>query len=105
MNMKLLIQQLIVELNRFNVDGALKLFADNAVVDDDSVGMKFTKKAGVRQYLEKYFVGYKTVTKLESVKIAGEQYAEAKVDFTGDFGHETGTLNIHVSARRTHRAY
>lgn len=79
--------------NAFDVDAALQLFSLKAVIDDVSVGRKFKNTAGVREYLETYFVGYHTVTKLESLSHAGNT-TKARVDFTGDFGHETGVLNF-----------
>jgi hypothetical protein len=95
---KKLIQQFIKSTNAFDVEAALALFAPDAVIDDISVGEKFTNTAGVRIYLEKFFVGYHTVTRLESVEVLDERHAKAQVDFTGDFGHETGSLDVTVNA-------
>ena len=92
--MKKIIKQFINATNAFNVEAALTLFADDAVIDDVSVGEKFKNTTGVRKYLEKFFVGYKTVNKLESVEVLDKWNAKAQVDFTGDFGHETGGLNF-----------
>jgi len=92
--MKNTIQQFIKATNAFDVDAALKLFAEDAVINDVSVGEKFRTQRGVRKYLEKFFVGYHTVTKLESVEMPDEHHAKAHVDFTGDFGHETGGLDF-----------
>jgi ketosteroid isomerase-like protein len=93
-SLKSIIQQFINATNAFDVEAALKLFAIDAVIDDVSVGEKFENIIGVRKYLEKFFVGYNTVTKLESVAILDDRRAKAHVDFTGDFGHETGGLNF-----------
>jgi ketosteroid isomerase-like protein len=92
-----IIKQFIKSSNAFDVETALMLFADNAVIDDVSVGEKFTNTTGVRKYLEKFFVGYKTVTKLVSVEVFDNLNAKAQVDFTGDFGHETGVLNFTIN--------
>ena len=94
MNMKKIIKQFINATNAFDVEAALALFADDAVIDDVSVGEKFKNIYGVRKYLEKFFVGYKTVSRLESVEELDNRKAQAQVDFTGDFGHETGGLNF-----------
>lgn len=91
---KKIIQQFIKATNAFDVDAALALFAANAVIDDVSVGQEFRNKSGVRNYLERFFVGYNTLTKLESLELINEQQIRAQVDFTGDFGHETGALNF-----------
>jgi len=96
-NIKKIIQQFIKATNAFDVEAALTLFANDAVIDDVSVGEKFKNTAGVRKYIEKFFVGYHTVTKLESLKVLNDNYAMVQVDFTGDFGHETGGLNVTIN--------
>ncbi len=96
--MKKLIQQFVAATNAFDVEAALALFASDAVIDDESLGEKFANTAGVRTYLEDYFVRYHTVSKLESVEVSDDRHAKAQLDFTGDFGHETGALNITANA-------
>lgn len=96
--MKELIQQFVRAMNAYDVEAALALFAPNAVIDDVSVGEKFINTAGVRTYLENFFVGYHTVSKLESVEVSDDRHAKAQLDFTGDFGHETGALNVTINA-------
>jgi hypothetical protein len=81
-------------LNAFDVEAALALFAADAVIDDVSVGEKFRNEKGVRKYLETFFVGYQTVTKLLSIELSGGRNAKVQVDFTGNFGHETGGLDF-----------
>ncbi|MBC7388393.1 MAG: nuclear transport factor 2 family protein [Opitutaceae bacterium] len=93
-DIKTIIKQFIKATNSFDVETALKLFSLNAVIDDVSVGEKFKSTVGVRKYLETYFVDYKTRTKLESIEVHDNLDAKAQVDFTGDFGHETGGLNF-----------
>ena len=93
-NMEKIIRQFINATNAFDVEAALQLFADDAVIDDVSVGEKFKSIQGVRKYIEQFFVGYHTVTKLESLEIFDDRHTKVQVDFTGDFGHETGGLNI-----------
>lgn len=93
-----LIKQFIDAANKFDVEAALALFAKDAVIDDVSVGDKFKNTAGVRKYLERFFVGYHTITRLESLEIANATRAKAKVDFTGDFGHETGGLDVTINS-------
>ena len=96
--MKTLITRLIAATNNYEVERALSLFAPDAVIDDESVGSKFEGRAGVRSYLEKFFVGYHTVSKLISIEQLGDRRAKAHLDFTGDFGHEAGVLEITVNA-------
>lgn len=92
-----IITQLLKATNAFDVETALRLFTTNAVIDDVSVGEKFKHTAGVRKYMENYFVAYHTVTRLESLDVINSHQANAHVDFTGDFGHETGDLNVTIN--------
>jgi hypothetical protein len=85
---------LIAATNAFDVEAALALFAADAVIDDPSTGDRFEGQAGVRDYIERFIVGYRTVTRLLSFTSTGEHQARLRVDFTGDFGHEIGLLEI-----------
>ena len=92
--MQELIRKFIETTNAGDVDGALSLFAPDAVIDDVSVGDAFVGRDGVRLYLERFFVGYHTFSKLLSIEITDDFHADVRLDFTGDFGHETGILKI-----------
>lgn len=89
---------LIAATNAFDVDTVFALFAPDAVIDDPSTGHRFEGHAGIRDYVERYFTGYHTVTRFLSIEITGETRARLRVDFTGDFGHEIGLLDISVNA-------
>lgn len=93
-----LVRRFIDTANAFDVETALALFAPDAVIDDVSVGDSFVGTAGVRDYLERFFVGYHTVSKILSVEAMGKRRAVVRLDFTGDFGHETGMLDISINA-------
>ena len=93
------ITRLIAATNAFDVETALILFASDAVIDDVSVGDKFEGTEGVRRYLEQFFVGYHTATRVLSIEQASDHRALAHVDFTGDFGHETGVLDISMNGK------
>jgi hypothetical protein len=82
--------------NAFDIESALALFSTTAVIDDPSTGRTFNKHAGVRDYLKRYFLGYHTVTRLLSLESLDDVRARARVDFTGDFGHEIGLLLVAV---------
>lgn len=84
--------------NAFDTERALALFSTAAVIDDPSTGSTFNKHAGVRDYLERYFLGYHTVTRLLSLEPLGDVRARVRVDFTGDFGHEIGLLLVAVDS-------
>ena len=97
--MQKLVENFIRTTNAFDVDGALSLFAVDAVIDDVSVGDAFVGTEGVRRYLERYFVGYKTHSELLSLESPDEFNAVVRLDFTGDFGHEIGILKIALDAK------
>jgi ketosteroid isomerase-like protein len=93
-SLRTIVDALIAATNAFDVEAALALFASNAVIDDPSTGERFDGQAGAREYVERFFVGYRTVTRLLSFASTGERQARLRVDFTGDFGHEIGLLEI-----------
>nr|WP_315219344.1 nuclear transport factor 2 family protein [uncultured Duganella sp.] len=96
--MKKLVDTFIRTANAFDVDGALALFASYAVIEDVSVGEAFVGADGIRLYLERFFVGYNTSSQLLSLERLDDFAAIARVDFTGDFGHEIGSLKIQADA-------
>lgn len=87
----------IAAANVFDVEAALAPFAPDAVIDDPSTGHCFVAHAGIRDYLTRYFVGYHTVTQLLSIVSLGDGRARVRADFTGDFGHEIGVLDMTVN--------
>jgi ketosteroid isomerase-like protein len=95
--MRKLVESFIATANAFDVEGALSLFATDAVIDDVSVGYAFVGHAGVRQYLERFFVGYSTSSKLLSMEELDAFHFSLRLDFTGDFGHEIGILKIAIN--------
>jgi len=90
---------LIAATNAFDVERALSLFARDAIIDDPSTGHRFDGHEGIRNYIEQYFVAYHTMTQLLSMKRLGPHRAGVRVDFTGDFGHEIGRLEITMNAK------
>lgn len=88
----------IATTNAGDVDAALKLFAPHALIDDPSTGHCFEGHTGIRTYIQQFFVGYHTVTRLLSLENLGTGLARVRVDFTGDFGHEIGLLDMSVDA-------
>lgn len=96
--MQKIVESFIRAANAFDVDGALSLFSSDAVIDDVSVGDTFVGRDGVRDYLERFFVGYHTKSELLSFERLDDFNASIRLDFTGDFGHEIGVLKITVNA-------
>jgi hypothetical protein len=78
----------------FDVDAALACFKASAIIEDPSVGETFVGSSGVREYLERFFVGYHTATRVLSFETAEKDKARVRVDFTGDFGHEIGLFEM-----------
>lgn len=96
--MQRIVESFIRTANAFDLDGARSLFAPDAVIDDVSVGNAFVGGDGVRDYLERFFVGYHTRSELLSLERCDDLNATVRLDFTGDFGHEIGILKIAVNA-------
>lgn len=96
--MRALADALLAATNAFDVEAALALFSPDAVIDDPSTGHRFVGEPGIRDYVTSYFVGYRTVTRLLSLKPLGKRRARLRVDFTGDFGHEIGILVLTLDA-------
>jgi len=88
------IKDFLTATNAFDADMALNLFTKNAIINDVSVGKKFENSDGIRDYIERYFVGYNTTTKLKDIEVTGTLNARTKVDFTGNFGNEKGILDF-----------
>ncbi|KQW30270.1 hypothetical protein ASE36_21850 [Rhizobium sp. Root274] len=89
---------MIAALNSFDTSRVQVLFTADAVIDDPSTGHSFEGHAGIADYVERYFKGYHTVTRLLSIDDLGDDRARVRVDFTGDFGHEIGLLVIQKNA-------
>ncbi|WP_205927990.1 nuclear transport factor 2 family protein [Rhizobium terricola] len=85
---------LIAATNAFDVDSALTLVTPDAVIDDPSTGHRFLGHAGVREYVERYFIGCHTVSKILGLRVVSGECLRMRVDFTGDFGHEVGLLKL-----------
>lgn len=91
---------LIVAANAGDADAFVELFTPDAVIDDPSTGHRFEGQTGIRTYVERYFVGYRTVTRILSIGSLPDDRARMCVDFTGDFGHEIGLLDLTIGADR-----
>jgi ketosteroid isomerase-like protein len=87
---------LIDAFNAGDADAVVALFTSNAVIDDPSTGERFDGHAGIRDYVERFFVGYHTVTELLDVSALPDGRSRIRVDFTGDFGHEIGRLDLTI---------
>jgi len=78
--------------NNFDTAGYLSFFTEGASIDDPSIGDVFEGEAGLRNYFETYFIGYKTQTRVLSIS-PDEFFTHVVVDFTGIFpGGQTGGI-------------
>lgn len=96
--MRELVENLVRTVNAFELEGTLALFAPDAVIDDVSVGDTFVGRDGVRRYVERFFIGYNTTSRILSIEEDGVLDAVVRLDFTGDFGHEVGILRITIKS-------
>jgi ketosteroid isomerase-like protein len=94
--MRSMAEALIAAFNAGDADAVVALFSPDAVIDDPSTGHRFYGHVGVRDYVEQFFVDYHTVSELLDVSVLPDTRFRVRVDFTGDFGHETGRLDIKV---------
>lgn len=91
-----LVDALISATNEGDADAVVALFTPDAVIEDPSTGSRFDGHVGIRDYVERYFVGYHTEIQLLSIETRADDRARVRVDFTGDFGHEIGLLDLTV---------
>ncbi|ASK92453.1 nuclear transport factor 2 family protein [Xanthomonas campestris pv. trichodesmae] len=88
----------VAATNAFDTDAAVALFAPAALIDDPSTGQVFHGHRGIRKYIESYFVGYNTVTRILALDHTDELCSHLRLDFTGDFGHEIGQMVMKFDA-------
>ena len=96
MDIKQLINDWIAVSNTYDTEKYLAFYAENTIFDDPSVGRTFIGKAGVKEYFNSYFIGYKTQTKKVKLIVKAENQAHLEVVFTGDFpeGKIAGTFDF-----------
>lgn len=88
------VDALIASANAFDIPAVMTFFAPDAVINDIAVGTSFLGTSGVLDYFERYFVGYETATEIMSILPLGDNQLRARADFTGNFGHEIGRLDM-----------
>ena len=88
------VQMFVNAANTFDVEAVLAMFAPDGLIEDSSVCETFLGHDGVCSYVEEYFVGYQTRSTVLSVEELDPLHTAARVDFVGNFGHETGFFEI-----------
>ncbi|BCH67523.1 hypothetical protein RvVAT039_pl03560 (plasmid) [Agrobacterium vitis] len=96
--MQELVANFIKTANAFDIEGVMSLVAPDAIIDDVSVGDAFIGPEGIKQYLNQFFVGYHTQSRLLSVGKQDDHTAFVRLDFASDFGHEIGVLKITINS-------
>ena len=85
---KQLVDDWIAAGNKYDTELYLQKYQPDAVLDDPSVGEKFTGHAGIRDYFTRYFIGYQTQTRLVKLTIQNNK-AHLEVEFKGKFPEGT----------------
>ncbi len=70
--------------NSYDTEKYLEKYNNDALLYDPSVGKKFVGHEGILDYYTKYFIGYKTQTRLLKLAIL-DNTAHMEVEFTGEF--------------------
>lgn len=96
MNTQTFIKEWIAAGNAFDTKKYLDCYWPDAILDDPSVGRKFTGHEGIKDYFDSYFIGYNTQTKLVHLTETNDKNIHLEVEFTGDFpeGKIGGTFDF-----------
>ncbi|SEA61601.1 nuclear transport factor 2 family protein [Pedobacter hartonius] len=96
MDIKQFIKDWILVGNSYDTEKYLAFYTEDAVLDDPSVGRKFSGKNGIKEYFESYFIGYKTQTRKVDLVVKNTDQAHLEVEFRGDFpeGKIGGTFDF-----------
>ncbi|BAV07074.1 hypothetical protein SAMN05421788_102295 [Filimonas lacunae] len=96
MNITSFIEGWITAGNQYDTEQYLGYYLPDAILDDPSVGRKFTKHKGIKDYFESYFIGYQTQTEIAHITIHDSTHAHLEVVFTGEFpeGKIRGTFDF-----------
>jgi ketosteroid isomerase-like protein len=96
MDIQTTVDNWIAASNAYDTKKYLDFYAEDAVLDDPSVGRKFSGHNGIKEYFDSYFIGYKTQTALVSLDIIDDENAHVEVHFTGEFpeGEIDGTFDL-----------
>lgn len=95
MNIEEFITSWLEASNSYDTENYLEKYAEDAILNDPSVGRIFVGRNEIQEYYNTYFIGYKTQTRL--VKLTtNDNKAHLEVDFTGEFpgGQIGGTFDF-----------
>ncbi|MBN9482230.1 MAG: hypothetical protein BGO70_16775 [Bacteroidetes bacterium 43-93] len=82
--------------NSYDTNAYLKMYQEDAELDDVSIGHIFKGHSGIRKYFEDYFIKYKTQTRLVKLNIINPNKVFIEVEFSGEFpeGRIGGTFDF-----------
>lgn len=82
--------------NSYDTNAYLKMYHEDAALDDVSIGHIFKGHSGIRKYFEDYFIIYKTQTRLVKLNIINPNKVFIEVEFSGEFpeGRIGGTFDF-----------
>ncbi|MBS1780735.1 MAG: nuclear transport factor 2 family protein [Bacteroidetes bacterium] len=85
MDLKDFITNWLLASNSYDTNAYLKMYHEDAELDDASVGRIFKGHSGIRKYFEDYFIIYKTQTRLVKLNIITPNKVFIEVEFSGEF--------------------
>lgn len=96
MNIVKFIDGWLAAANRFDTSHYLEYYLPDAILDDPSVGNKFSGHKGIKKYFDAYFIGYQTQTKIVKLTIQDANHVLLEVAFEGNFpeGNINGTFEF-----------
>jgi ketosteroid isomerase-like protein len=92
MDVKTFIQEFIAAGNAYDTKRYLDMWQKDAVLEDKSIKQVYKGQEGVKKYFEKYFVKYKTQTRLIKLNVINDHQANIDVQFTSY--NQTGTFDF-----------
>ncbi|WP_165435004.1 nuclear transport factor 2 family protein [Rhizobium leguminosarum] len=88
---------LITATNAFDTEAAVTLFTPHAVIGDPSTGHSFDGHAGIRDYIDRYFAGYRRSSQT-SRGVSVLMHASLTAA-SGQQGQLEPRMTLHISTR------
>lgn len=92
MDIKIFVQEFIAAGNAYDTKKYLDMWQKDAVLEDKSIKQVYNGQEGIKKYFDKYFVKYKTQTRLIKLNIINDHQAQIDVQFTSY--NQTGTFDF-----------
>jgi ketosteroid isomerase-like protein len=82
MDIKTFVQDFLAASNAYDTKRYLDMWQKDAVFEDKYINQVFKGQEGVKKYFDKYFVKYKTQTRLIKLNVINDHQAHIEVQFT-----------------------